>query len=70
MVSRCGAIAARLQRSPDGQPRAATQRQFAGAGESSYRAKTAHAMAYERACRPQPSKLAVNWRYAGESRKV
>ena len=50
------AIAARLGRSPSTISRELA-RNTCGAG---YRATTAHALAYERASRPKPAKLAVN----------
>lgn len=50
------AIAARLGRSPSTISRELTRNVSAGR----YRATTAHALAYERASRPKPAKLAVN----------
>ncbi len=52
------AIAARLGRSPSTISRELARN--AGCAGASYRATTAHALAYERASRPKPSKLAVN----------
>jgi IS30 family transposase len=52
------AIAARLGRSPSTVSRELARN--AGAAGQAYRATTAHALAYERAGRPKPSKLAVN----------
>ena len=52
------AIAARLGRSPSTISR--ELRHNAGCDGESYRATTAHALAYERAGRPKPSKLAIN----------
>ena len=52
------AIAARLGRSPSTISR--ELRRNAGCDGESYRATTAHALAYERAGRPKPSKLAIN----------
>jgi IS30 family transposase len=51
-------IAARLGRSPSTVSRELT-RNASGAG--GYRATRAHALAYHRASRPKPAKLAVNW---------
>ncbi|MDQ2897605.1 MAG: IS30 family transposase [Actinomycetota bacterium] len=51
-------IAARLSRSPSTVSRELSRN--AGCGGQSYRATTAHALAYERASRPKPAKLAVN----------
>jgi IS30 family transposase len=51
-------IAARLGRSPSTVSRELT-RNASGAG--GYRATSAHALAYHRASRPKPAKLAVNW---------
>jgi IS30 family transposase len=52
------AIAARLGRSPSTISRELARN--AGCAGQSYRATTAHALAYERASRPKPAKLAVN----------
>ncbi len=52
------AIAVRLGRSPSTISRELARN--AGCAGHSYRATTAHALAYERASRPKPSKLAVN----------
>jgi IS30 family transposase len=52
------AIAARLGRSPSTISRELARN--AGCRGQAYRATTAHALAYERAGRPKPSKLAVN----------
>ncbi len=52
------AIAARLERSPSTVSRELARN--AGCVGQSYRAMTAHALAYERASRPKPAKLAVN----------
>jgi transposase, IS30 family len=52
------AIAARLGRSPSTISRELVRN--AGCAGQSYRATTAHALAYERAGRPKPSKLATN----------
>jgi IS30 family transposase len=52
------AIAARLGRSPSTISRELARN--AGCRGQAYRARTAHALAYERAGRPKPSKLAVN----------
>src|SRR5664279_4978352 len=52
------AIAARLGRSPSTISRELARN--AGGRGQGYRARTAHALAYERAGRPKPSKLAVN----------
>jgi transposase, IS30 family len=51
------AIAADLRRSPSTISRELRRNQEAGGG---YRASSAHAMAYHRACRPKPAKLATN----------
>ncbi len=51
-------IAGRLGRSPSTVSRELARN--AGCAGQSYRATTAHALAYERASRPKPSKLAVN----------
>jgi len=50
-------IAARLGRSPSTISRELDRNTR---GANGYRARTAHALAYERACRPKPAKLAVN----------
>ena len=50
-------IAARLGRSPSTISRELDRNTR---GANGYRATTAHALAYERACRPKPAKLAVN----------
>ena len=52
------AIAGRLGRSPSTVSR--ELRRNAGCGGQPYRATSAHALAYERASRPKPSKLATN----------
>ena len=52
------AIARRLQRSPSTISRELQRN--AGCSGQPYRATTAHALAYERAGRPKPSKLATN----------
>jgi IS30 family transposase len=52
------AIAAQLGRSPSTISRELARN--TGAAGQAYRARTAHALAYERAGRPKPSKLAVN----------
>jgi IS30 family transposase len=54
------AIAARLGRSPSTISRELVRNVAVGACPGSYRARTAHALAYDRAGRPKPSKLAVN----------
>ena len=53
-------IARRLGRSPSTVSRELARNVAEGACEGSYRAQTAHALAYERAGRPKPSKLATN----------
>ena len=52
------AVAGRLGRSPSTISRELSRN--AGCSGQSYRATTAHALAYERAGRPKPSKLATN----------
>ena len=55
--SRCGSIAARLGRSPSTISRELGRNATRRGG---YRASSAHAMAYHRASRPKPAKLATN----------
>ena len=57
------AIAAQLGRSPSTISRELARN--TGAAGQAYRARTAHALAYERSGRPKPSKLAVNLALGG-----
>ena len=58
-------IAAQLGRSPSTVSRELRRNREAGGG---YRASSAHAMAYHRASRPKPAKLAVNLALREEQR--